>query len=141
MIQQGSKVELHFVLKLSDGTIAESTYNYPKPAQLVVGDGSLTEGFERCLEGLKAGDKSQFELSAEQAFGPSNPDNIKYFERSKFGEEAPAEEGSIIAFAQPDGSEIPGIVREVTGDSVTVDFNHPLAGQTVIFEVEILAVN
>lgn len=141
MIQQGSKVELHFVLKLSDGSIAESTYNYPKPAQLVMGDGSLSEGFEQCLLGLKPGDKSQFELSSDQAFGQSNPDNIQHFERSKFGEDAPAEEGNIIAFAQPNGSEIPGIVRAVTGDSVTVDFNHPLAGQNVIFEVEILAVN
>ncbi|WP_432454301.1 FKBP-type peptidyl-prolyl cis-trans isomerase [Agarivorans sp. QJM3NY_29] len=141
MIQQGSTVELHFVLKLSDGTIAESTYNYSKPAQLVLGDGSLTEGFETCLLGLKSGDKREFELPAEQAFGLSNPDNIQHFELSKFGTDALAEEGNIIAFAQPDGSEIPGIIRAVTGDSVTVDFNHPLAGHTVIFEVEILAVH
>jgi FKBP-type peptidyl-prolyl cis-trans isomerase SlpA len=47
----------------------------------------------------------------------------------------------IIAFTQPDGTELPGIVREVTGDSVTVDFNHPLAGQVITFDVEILSVN
>jgi len=48
--------------------------------------------------------------------------------------------GSIIAFTQPDGTELPGLVREVAGDSVTIDFNHPLAGQKVTFEVDILEV-
>jgi FKBP-type peptidyl-prolyl cis-trans isomerase SlpA len=50
------------------------------------------------------------------------------------------EEGMILAFSQPDGTEIPGIIRSAAGDSVTVDFNHPLAGQTVIFDVEIIDV-
>ncbi|MGO3644285.1 MAG: FKBP-type peptidyl-prolyl cis-trans isomerase, partial [Pseudoalteromonas sp.] len=52
----------------------------------------------------------------------------------------PAEVGNIIAFTQPDGTELPGLVREVQGDSVTIDFNHPLAGQRLTFEVEIIEV-
>jgi len=61
-------------------------------------------------------------------------------DRSKFSADTPAEEGMIIAFSQPDGSELPGIVRAVAGDSVTVDFNHPLAGQEITFDVEIISV-
>ncbi|MEP0356588.1 MAG: FKBP-type peptidyl-prolyl cis-trans isomerase [Paraglaciecola sp.] len=140
-ITQGSEVVLHFDLKLADGSAADSTRVNDKPAKLVMGDGSLTASFEACLLGLITGDKKSFTLEADDAFGMPNPDNIHHLERSKFGSDTPAEEGMIIAFAQPDGSELPGIVRDVTGDSVTVDFNHPLAGQVITFDVEILSVS
>jgi FKBP-type peptidyl-prolyl cis-trans isomerase SlpA len=139
-IKQKSEVVLHFDLKLSDGSAADSTRVNNKPAKLVIGDGSLSMHFEDCLLGLKAGDKKSFTLEADDAFGPSNPDNIHHMERNKFSADTPAEEGMIIAFTQPDGTEVPGIIREVSGDSVTVDFNHPLAGQVITFDVEILTV-
>lgn len=138
MITDNSQVELHFELKLEDGSAAESTRVHDKPARLVMGDGSLTPNFERCLLGLHIGDKKSFTLEPESAFGQPNPNNILHMDRSKFDAESPATEGMIIAFQQPDGAEMPGIVRTVIGESVTVDFNHPLAGQTVTFDVEIL---
>lgn len=141
VIQNQSEVLMHFDLKLEDGSAADSTRVNNKPAKLVMGDGSLTANFEACLLGLKDGDKKSFTLSPEDAFGLPNPDNIHHMDRTRFGADTPVEPGTIIAFSQPDGSEIPGIIREVAGDSVTVDFNHPLAGQTVIFDVEILSVN
>ncbi|WP_017443672.1 FKBP-type peptidyl-prolyl cis-trans isomerase [Gayadomonas joobiniege] len=140
LITHGSKVTLHFSIILADGSAADSTKVHGKPAQFNIGDGSMTDTFEACLLGLKAGDSEKFTLPPEQAFGQPNPDNIYYLERNRFAADAPAEVGSIIAFAQPDGSELPGIIREVSGDSVTVDFNHPLCGQTVTFDVEIIAV-
>jgi FKBP-type peptidyl-prolyl cis-trans isomerase SlpA len=138
LIKDKSQVELHFELKLEDGSAAESTRVHDKPARLVMGDGSLTSSFEQCLLGLQVGDKKSFTLEPESAFGQPNPNNIVHMDRSKFDAESPAQEGMIIAFQQPDGSEMPGIVRTVIGESVTVDFNHPLAGQTVTFDVEIL---
>ncbi|MBE1299354.1 MAG: FKBP-type peptidyl-prolyl cis-trans isomerase [Alteromonadaceae bacterium] len=135
-----SEVTLHFDLKLKDGSAADSTRVHNKPAKLTIGDGSLTENFEACLMGLSEGEKKSFTLPPEDAFGMPNPDNIHHMDRTKFGMDTPAEPGMIISFSQPGGVEIPGIVREVAGDSVTVDFNHPLAGQTVVFDVEILAI-
>jgi FKBP-type peptidyl-prolyl cis-trans isomerase SlpA len=140
VIDRSSEVLLHFDLKLEDGSAADSTRVSNKPAKLVMGDGSLTENFEVCLLGLKEGEKKSFTLAANDAFGMPNPDNIYHLERSKFDLEDGVQEGMIMGFSQPDGSELPGIIRSVAGDSVTVDFNHPLAGQTVIFDVEILAV-
>ena len=140
VIDADSEVILHFDLKLEDGSAADSTRVNNKPAKMVMGDGSLTPNFEACLLGLKKGDKKAFTLAANDAFGEPNPNNIHYMDRSRFGAELSIEEGMILAFAQPDGSEIPGIIRSVAGDSVTVDFNHPLAGQTVIFDVEIVDV-
>ncbi|WP_438862967.1 FKBP-type peptidyl-prolyl cis-trans isomerase [Neptunicella sp.] len=141
LINADSRVVLHFDLKLQDGSAADSTRVNNKPAQLKMGDGSLTANFEKCLLGLKAGDKKEFSLTADDAFGQPNPDNIHHMSRSRFGQDTPAEAGMIIAFTQPDGTEIPGIVRDVAGDSVTIDFNHPLAGQDVIFAVEILEIH
>lgn len=140
MINTGSQVVFHFSIKLSDGSVADSTKVSGKPAKLVMGDGSLTPGFEACLLGLEAGQEASFTLPPEQAFGVPNPDNIYYVERDKFGADVTPEEGAIIAFTQPDGSELPGVIRSVAGQSVTVDFNHPLAGQTLTFDVEIIEV-
>ncbi|QTH65284.1 FKBP-type peptidyl-prolyl cis-trans isomerase [Psychrosphaera ytuae] len=135
----GSEVVFHFTIKLSDDSVADSTKVSNKPAKLVIGDGSLTKGFEDCLIGLEAGQEAAFTLPPEQAFGQPNPDNIYYVDRTKFTDVTP-EVGAIIAFTQPDGSDLPGLVREVAGQSVTIDFNHPLAGQTLTFEVEIIEV-
>jgi len=140
-IQSGSEVVFHFSIKLTDGSVADSTKVNNKPAKLVIGDGNLSQGFEQCLLGLAAGDEKSFTLEPEQAFGQPNPDNIYYLDRDKFGADVPAEEGAIVAFTQPDGSELPGVIRDVAGQSVTVDFNHPLAGQVLTFDVEILEVS
>ena len=140
VIGSQSEVVFHFSIKLSDGSAADSSKVHNKPAKLVMGDGSLTANFEKCLLGLKAGDNKSFELAPEDAFGQPNPDNIYHLDRSKFGVDVPAQVGAIIAFTQQDGTELPGLIREVAGDSVTVDFNHPLAGQHLTFDVEIISV-
>ncbi|MCC5452641.1 MULTISPECIES: FKBP-type peptidyl-prolyl cis-trans isomerase [Gammaproteobacteria] len=141
MITSSSTVVFHFDIKLTDGSAAESTRVHNKPAKTQLGDGSLSPAFEAQLLGLQAGDKKTFTLAPEDAYGTPNPDNIYYVDRSKFSADAPAKVGSIIGFAMPDGSELPGLVREVVGDSVTIDFNHPLAGQTLTFNIEIVQVS
>ncbi|CUS47182.1 MAG: FKBP-type peptidyl-prolyl cis-trans isomerase SlpA [Idiomarinaceae bacterium HL-53] len=139
-IEAGSKVVLHFDLKLEDGSAADSTRVNGKPARLTMGDGNLTPNFEACLLGLKPGDKGEFTLPPEDAFGQPNPQNIYHVELSRFSSETPPEIGAIIGFTQPDGREVPGIIRNIDGHIVTVDFNHPLAGHKVTFAVEILSV-
>jgi FKBP-type peptidyl-prolyl cis-trans isomerase SlpA len=139
-IVKNSEVLMHFSIRLADGSAVDSTKVANKPAKFVMGDGSLTPGFEACLLGLQVGQSETFTLPPESAFGVPNPDNIHHLELSKFSNDVPAEVGTIISFTQPNGEEIPGIIRDVVADSVTVDFNHPLAGQTVTFEVDVLEV-
>ncbi|MHC6526445.1 FKBP-type peptidyl-prolyl cis-trans isomerase [Vibrio sp. V39_P1S14PM300] len=139
-IIHNSAVTLHFTIKLSDGSVADSTHNMGKPAKLVIGDGSLSDNFEQCLLGMAPNEQKAIELKAADAFGMPNPDNIHHMDRARFVGDAEVEVGTVMAFSGPDGMEIPGIITEIAGDSVTVDFNHPLAGQDVTFEVEILSV-
>ncbi|WP_120511633.1 FKBP-type peptidyl-prolyl cis-trans isomerase [Photobacterium salinisoli] len=140
VITHNSEVLMHFSIKLEDGSVAESTQSMGKPAKFRMGDGSLTDNFEHCLLGLTQGEKKQFVLEPEDAFGMPNPDNIHHVDLTRFNSDAPAEVGAIIAFSGPDGQDIPGVITAVVGDSVTVDFNHPLAGQRVTFDVEVVSI-
>ncbi|MFD1804176.1 FKBP-type peptidyl-prolyl cis-trans isomerase [Mixta tenebrionis] len=140
-VQRDSAVLLHFTLKLDDGSTAESTRANGKPALFRLGDGSLSAALEAALLGLRAGDKKAFTLEPEAAFGSVSPDLVQYFSRRDFMQTGEPEVGAIMLFTGMDGSEMPGVIREVAGDSITVDFNHPLAGRTVHFDVEVLEID
>ncbi|MER2473728.1 FKBP-type peptidyl-prolyl cis-trans isomerase [Photorhabdus laumondii] len=140
-VQADSAVLLHFILKLQDGSIADSTYTQGKPALFRLGDGTLSSPLEQQLTGLKDGDKHTFTLAGENVFGKPNPDLIQYFTPRDFAATGIPEIGTIMLFTAMNGSEMPGIVKAVTGESVTVDFNHPLADQNVTFEIEVVEID
>lgn len=140
-VQRDSAVLVHFTLKLEDGSTAESTRASGKPSLFRLGDGSLSQGLETQLLGLKAGDKHSFTLAPEEAFGAVSPDLIQYFSRRDFIEAGEPEVGAIMLFTGMGGSEMPGVIREISGDSITVDFNHPLAGHRVQFDIEVLEID
>lgn len=141
-IAQGSQVALHFSVALENGVEIDNTRSYPEPVSLVIGDGNLLEGFEKALFGLRAGDRRTVHLPPEDAFGPWNPDNVQLFDTVQFvktGEGRP-EVGTMMEFQDKGGGTLAGVVKSVNDDKVEVDFNHPLAGRNVVFEVEIAKV-
>lgn len=140
VISAESIVVFHVTMTLQDGSAADSTKVNNKPAKVQLGDGSLSPAFEAQLMGLQNGDKKAFMLPTADAFGEPNPDNIYHLDRSRFGADMALEVGAIIQFDQPDGRQIPGVVRELAGESVTIDFNHPLAGEDINFDIEIVEV-
>lgn len=133
-------ITLHFTVRLMDGTVMDSTRD-KDPACFVWGDGNLLPGFERAIAGLKPGDQRSVHIDADQGFGPHNPDNVQYFRRSTFDTGATPEPGVVMNFADASGAELPGVIAAVDTDWVTVDFNHPLAGRDLTFEVEIIDVS
>jgi FKBP-type peptidyl-prolyl cis-trans isomerase SlpA len=140
VIEDNSQVIVHITMKLADGSAADSTKVNNKPAKIIMGDASISPAFESHLLGLLAGESKEFTLASIDAFGDSNPDNIHFVDATKFSAEAPAKVGNIITFTQPGGIELPGMISDVSGSSVTVDFNHPLAGQTVTFVIDVIEV-
>ena len=140
-ITDGSKVDLHFEVSLENGTVIDSTFDRGEPVSLVVGDGSLLEGFEKVLINLQAGDTRTASLSPEEAFGQWNPDNVQTFSHAQFlaNGELP-EVGTMMEFEDKGKTTLVGVVSEVNDDQVKVDFNHPLAGQNVLFKVQIFKV-
>ena len=139
-VQKGSQVVLNFALSLMDDQVIDSTFD-KAPATLIVGDGNLPGGFEGLLIGLEAGAKDTFVISPENAFAQPNPNNIQIMKRSDFAADIELEVGSVVSFADANNSELPGVIKKIEDSEVTVDFNHPLAGQRLKFRVEILEVN
>lgn len=138
-IGPGKRVTLHFSVLLMDGALVDSTKE-KAPATFTVGDGNLLPGFEQSLFGLKTGDKRSIVLQAEQAFGPYNEDNLHTMRRGAFDSSMNLEEGMVVSFADQSKAELPGVIKELSEDSVLVDFNHPLAGKDLTFQVEIINV-
>ncbi len=132
------EVTLHFALKLENGEVVDSTEG-KAPATFKVGDGNLLPGFEVALYGFKAGDKRSLQIEPENAFGQPNPQNVQVMPRGQF-QDMELSEGLLIIFNDAANAELPGVVKAFDEQQVIIDFNHPLAGKTLNFEVEIIEV-
>ena len=139
-IGPGVEVTLHFSLTLEDGTQVDSNFD-SSPATFAIGDGNLLAGFEEALFGLKAGDEQKFVIPPEKGFGQHNPTNIQTIDRDEFPSDIELQEGLVLSFADAQQSELPGVITAFNDDTVTVDFNHPLAGRNIEFAVKIVDVN
>lgn len=138
-VGENTKVSLHFSLILQEGSVVDSTFD-KAPAEFEFGDGQLPDGFQSYLVGLVAGDKKEFMVPPEKSFGMPNPNNEQTMKRSAFPADMELAKGLMISFADANKSELPGVVKAFDNDEVVIDFNHPLAGETLKFTVEIQSV-
>ena len=136
---QASHLTLHYRIALADGTEVISTFG-ASPATLRLGSGQLAQTLERCLVGLDEGSKQAFDLAAEDAFGAHNPGLLQRIARKAFPTGAELSRDRLIEFEAPDGSGYAGLVLELDDTAALIDFNHPLAGKSIRFEVEIIGV-
>lgn len=139
VIEPNSRVTLHYRITLEDGTVADDTWEDDTPLIFTIGDGTMLPNMEASLIGLNEGAEESLLLTPEQAFGHPDSENVHRLDLTDF-DMAP-EPGQIIGFTTPNGEEIPGMVIEVADDKVMVNFNHPFAGHTLKFEIQILAVD
>jgi FKBP-type peptidyl-prolyl cis-trans isomerase SlpA len=133
----GTKVTLHFSIILENGELVDSTRE-STPATFEVGDGNLLPGFEKAIFGMVAKERRQALLAPDQAFGEHVEGNVQILTRDDFTG-LDLEPGLIVSFAGP-GGELPGVITDVYERNVRVDFNHPLAGRHVTFDVEVIEV-
>lgn len=143
-IQPGSFLTLHYRLAGPDGADVINTFG-EKPATLSLGTGQLAPAMEARLMGLDEGARETFTLAAGEAFGPRNPELLQRVKLALLHElgdpDAEYGVGDVVQFPTPDGGgSYAGVVREVGPDWLLFDFNHPLAGQPVQFEVQVLGV-
>ena len=143
-VQRGSFLTLHYRLAGPDGADIINTFA-EKPATLSLGTGELAPAMEARLIGLEEGTRTTFELPAGEAFGQRNPDLVQRVKRGLLDELGDPDEtyhvGDVVQFPTPDGAgAYAGVVREVGDESVLFDFNHPLAGQALQFEVKLISV-
>lgn len=143
-INEKSAVTMNFSLSLDSGKVIDSNFD-KLPVNFEMGDGNLLSGFEDVLIGLKKGDRCQFSIRPELAFGLSNPDNIHCYSRHKIEtmlkeDHQELEVGLVLSFADKAKSELPGVICRIDKKNIYVDFNHPLSDKVILFDVHILEV-
>ncbi|MEY2894137.1 MAG: hypothetical protein RJA98_4045 [Pseudomonadota bacterium] len=143
-VQPGSFLTLHYRLAGPDGGDIINTFS-DKPATLSLGTGQLAPAMEARLLGLPEGTRTTFTLAPGEAFGDKNSEMVQRVGRSLMNELGDPDEvynvGDVVQFPTPDGqASYAGVVREVGSDWLLFDFNHPLAGQPVTFEVQLIGV-
>ena len=142
-VNEASYLTLHYRIAAADGTDIVTTFG-GTPATLLMGQGQLAPSLEQKLLGLPEGAHQTFTLGADEGFGPRNPELIQAVSKATLVENSvPDEEykvGDLVTFNAPSGGKFAGVLREMREDSAIFDFNHPLAGQSLQFEVQLISV-
>ena len=139
-VETGHFVKVDYTGKLDNGEVFHTTQN-AKPVEIEVGAGRLIKGFEEALVGMEANEKKSFDLTAEEGFGPRDENMMQTFNRADLPNDFQPKIGDVVALSTPQGGQVPAKVKEMDDEKITVDLNHPLAGQALSFDVEIIEIN
>jgi FKBP-type peptidyl-prolyl cis-trans isomerase 2 len=133
--QKGDTVHVHYTGRLTNGEVFDSSEG-GEPLEFEVGAGGVIKGFDEGVTGMSVGDKKQIEIEVGDAYGERNDALVQTIPREGLNLDTEPQAGMQLAMQLPDGNQIPVAVTEVTDDTITLDANHPLAGQKLIFDVE-----
>ncbi|MCH8520041.1 MAG: peptidylprolyl isomerase [Nanoarchaeota archaeon] len=137
-IEKNKVVSIHYTGTLEDGTVFDSSEG-KEPLEFIFGVGQIIPGLEEGIDGLKVGEKKKIEnISPDKAYGPKLEEAMQEVPKSQLPEDLDVQVGMQLAAQGPQGP-IPVVIAEIKEESVVVDFNHPLAGKTLTFEVEVIA--
>lgn len=140
-IANGNTVKVHYLGTLEDGTQFDSSYDRGEPIQFTVGAGAMISGFEDGLLGMGVGEKKDLTLGPDQAYGQVNEAAIQVVPRDQFPEDFQFIDGAMLQGQDPQGQPFMAKISGLTDDTVTLDMNHPLAGQTLNFQVEVVEIS
>ncbi len=137
---EGSTIKVHYTGRLEDGTVFDSSEGR-EPLEVTLGTKSVIPGFEKGLMGLKAKEKKSITIPADEGYGQRRDEMLMEVTKADFPDDITPELGLELQMQMDDGQDIPMKVIEIEDQKVTLDANHPLAGKTLIFEVEVLEVS
>ncbi|QXD13973.1 peptidylprolyl isomerase [Rhodocaloribacter litoris] len=137
--KQGDSVEVHYTGRLKDGTVFDSSEGRP-PLSFTLGAGQVIPGFEEAVLGMAEGETKQHTIPPEEAYGAYREDLVVPIPRAHLPPGAPPEPGQHLELHLRDGGVIQARVEAVTDDAVVIDANHPLAGQTLVFDIELVKI-
>jgi peptidylprolyl isomerase len=136
----GDNVTVHYTGKFINGQVFDSSVGR-EPLSFTIGAGQMIPGFEKAVVGMSLSEATLITLNPEEAYGPINQDFIVDFAHSDFPKDMAPKLGDQLMLTLQDGSKFPVVVTNITDAGVTLDGNHPLAGQTLIFEIEVLEIS
>lgn len=135
----GDTVKIHYLGTLDDGTPFDSSVGRD-PLEFQLGSGQVIPGFDQAVAGMAVGEKKRVNIPPEQAYGARHEQMVQEVPKSALPADLEPEEGMALRAQQPDGREVNLRVTAVGADSITVDGNHPLAGQALNFDIELVAI-
>jgi FKBP-type peptidyl-prolyl cis-trans isomerase SlpA len=138
-VRSDSFLTMHYRISTLEGEEFLSTFDM-SPATLQMGSGQLAENLETVLIGLTAHERFVFQLEPNEAFGQHNPRLVERISRAGLPAEMELKENSVVEFTAPNGGTFAGFLRELDATHALFDFNHPMAGKTIRFEVEIIGI-
>jgi FKBP-type peptidyl-prolyl cis-trans isomerase SlyD len=137
-VSAGKQVSIEYTLKLEDESVVDSNVG-AEPLTFVQGSHNIIPGLENALSGMKIGDSKQVTVKPEDAYGPVNKNAVSEIEKDQIPQDS-LKVGTVLQGQNPDGQVIIARVVEIRKDTVLLDYNHPLAGKTLHFDIKILAV-
>ena len=137
--KSGDTVKIHFTGKLQDETVIETSKDRD-PLEFKIGDGNVIPGLEQGVIGMAAGDKKTIAISPEDAFGQPQEDLVVDIKKSELPKDVELAAGAYLNIESSDGKEFKAKVVEIKEDTVTLDANHPLAGVTINYDVELIEI-
>jgi len=135
----GSQVSIHYTGTLANGTVFDSSQGRD-PLQFVLGQGQVIPGFEAAVQEMAVGDRKTVTIPHQQAYGPHQPDQVLVVDRQQIPADVPLDVGLQLQLQGPQSQRIPVLVTCLSETEVTLDANHPLAGEDLTFELELVAV-
>jgi len=137
--QVGDMVKVHYTGRLTDGTTFDTSLERD-PLEFTLGEGELIAGFEQAVLGMAAGESKTTTIPADQAYGPHHAERVIDVERHHLPSDLHPELGQRLEMTRPDGTTLTVMVTTVTETQVTLDANHPLAGQDLIFDITLVEI-
>ena len=138
-VKDGDTVKVHYTGKLKDGTVFDSSASRD-PLEFTLGQGQLIPGFEKAVIGLNTGDKTTANIPVDEAYGERREDLELTVEKAQLPEEVEPTVGMQLQLNQPNGQPVPVTITDVSESEVTLDANHPLAGEDLIFDIELVEI-
>ena len=137
--QIGDMVKVHYTGRLADGTIFDTSMER-EPLEFTVGGGELISGFDQAVLGMTAGESKTATIPVDQAYGPHHAERVIDVERHHLPPDLQPQLGQRLQMSRPDGTTLTVVVTTITETQVTLDANHPLAGQDLIFDITLVEI-
>ena len=138
-VKDGLFVQVDYTGTLESGKVFD-TSDGRQPLEVLMGTGQLIQGFESALMGMSVDEKKSFTLSPEEAYGQRDENLVREFPRADVPPDMDPKEGQDVALTSPDGRQVPARITKVDDKNITVDLNHPLAGQSLIFDIKVVGI-
>ena len=138
-VKDGDKVKVHYHGRLRNGETFDSSQGR-EPLEFTVGAGQMIKGFDEGVKGMLPGDKKTVEIGADDAYGQKEDGNLIEFPKDQFPPDVTPEPGHKLMLSNDQGQQFPVVIAEVKESSVILDANHPLAGEDLIFDIEMVEV-